>query len=641
MYDGRGLPAQESIAALSMNEAAQTSTSSHMARDDTHGHRLLLGMIVLVGFVLRVLYLPQLEFMHDELSALSRLSYSSFVELIEHGILPDGHPAGVQVFLYYWTGWVGTSPILVKLPSVLLGTASIPLLFSIGRQWFSSAAGLVAAALLASLQYPILYSQLSRPYAFGLFFSLLMVFGWSQIVLRSAGGRRAYVYFVLGLVGCAYTHYFAHLLGVIVGGTGLLMVDRGQRARYAGAIAVALLLYLPHLPIFFGQLQTGGLLWLARPRPYFVVEHFSFIFMHSIWPVGVLISLFVAGRFAISRGGTADLKLSRLAICFLWFLLPIGIGYMYSVLRAPVLQHSVLLFSVPYLFLVVGAVAQYVDRRLLLAGVFILMVVNTCVLITDRQHYSLMSHQPHSQFYELTESFLTEVSDTSTVAILFNENPVYLDRYFGSATYSYSSLHGGGLSNKAVSRVIADSSNQYIILGNIPRKWLPEVRAYYPYLQQREVGFTFEYYIYGKTPSAEPLSDLLHEASGEVILQSSGDSTLLVDLKVPSEIGNYDFLEVVVSTDTRAEMSLVQHLHNGAKGREVRARLRQPSTASDQSTAVLTSRLIHHIAPADKVSDYCLQLYVKHDSLSEPQQVRYSISFYEGNELVYGLYKDI
>ena len=61
---------------------------------------VLFGVLVLAA-VLRLYHLTQIPFANDELSALYRLQFPSFKTLITQGVMPDGHPALVQVFLYY------------------------------------------------------------------------------------------------------------------------------------------------------------------------------------------------------------------------------------------------------------------------------------------------------------------------------------------------------------------------------------------------------------------------------------------------------------------------------------------------------------------------------------------------------------
>ena len=63
---------------------------------------ILLGCILLIAFFLRIYKLPSIPFTHDEFSAIFRTPFQSFGELIEKGVMVDGHPPLVQVFLYYW-----------------------------------------------------------------------------------------------------------------------------------------------------------------------------------------------------------------------------------------------------------------------------------------------------------------------------------------------------------------------------------------------------------------------------------------------------------------------------------------------------------------------------------------------------------
>ena len=78
----------------------------------------VLVLIIVVAAVLRFFNYAEIPFTHDELSALSRLYYDNFSTLIREGVMPDGHPAGIQVFLYYWVRFFGEDEWIVKLPFV-------------------------------------------------------------------------------------------------------------------------------------------------------------------------------------------------------------------------------------------------------------------------------------------------------------------------------------------------------------------------------------------------------------------------------------------------------------------------------------------------------------------------------------------
>ena len=137
-------------------------------------NKLLLVLIIIVGTVLRFYNYGEIPFTHDEFSALSRLNFDNFNDLIEKGVKIDAHPAGVHVFMYYWTTFFGSAEWVVKLPFTVIGTLSIFLIYLIGKNWFNETVGLISASFITSIQFTVIYSQIARPYISGLFFSLLM-----------------------------------------------------------------------------------------------------------------------------------------------------------------------------------------------------------------------------------------------------------------------------------------------------------------------------------------------------------------------------------------------------------------------------------------------------------------------------------
>ncbi|NSW45051.1 MAG: glycosyltransferase family 39 protein [Bacteroidales bacterium] len=141
---------------------------------------VIIVLILLVAILLRFYRFFDIPYTLDELSALNRTFYSSFSELIEKGVYNDGHPALIQIFLFYWVHWFSYNEWIVKLPFLLMGIASIYLIYRIGKEWFSETVGIIASTWMTTLQFTIMYSQIARPYASGLFFVLGMTFFWTQ-----------------------------------------------------------------------------------------------------------------------------------------------------------------------------------------------------------------------------------------------------------------------------------------------------------------------------------------------------------------------------------------------------------------------------------------------------------------------------
>ena len=120
----------------------------------------IASVLVFVGALFRFYNYNNWSLSNDELSAITRLNYSSFSEMIEQGVrLIDMHPVGVQSFLWMWTHLFGMSEEVLRLPFVLLGILTIPLLYLTGKNFFGKFPALLATAVFVALEFPILYQE--------------------------------------------------------------------------------------------------------------------------------------------------------------------------------------------------------------------------------------------------------------------------------------------------------------------------------------------------------------------------------------------------------------------------------------------------------------------------------------------------
>jgi len=138
---------------------------------------LLIGGITLLAFALRAYGLSRESAWFDELLSLGYLDLPSVSDFLTQRQTVD--PAMVPAYFvieYYWAKWIGDSLTSVRFLSVLFGTASIPLIFLVGRRIYGAGAGLIAALCL-SLSLPhIYYSQEVRMYSFYLLLVLMSAY---------------------------------------------------------------------------------------------------------------------------------------------------------------------------------------------------------------------------------------------------------------------------------------------------------------------------------------------------------------------------------------------------------------------------------------------------------------------------------
>ncbi|WNJ20054.1 glycosyltransferase family 39 protein [Pontibacter sp. G13] len=624
----------------------------------------VLLVIVLVGLLVRVAPLGDWPWTHDELSALSRLEYDTFGDLLEFGIKPDGHPAGVQVFLYYWTGLFGTSAFAVKLPFLLMGLGSIVLVYRIGKRWFSPATGLFAAASLACLQFPVMYSLIARPYGSGLFLGLWMVDAWTGIVWEHRQNRGSWVSFVLAGALCCYNHHFGLLFAAMVGLTGLGMIERPHRRSYLLAGAAIIGLYLPHVPIFISQLSQGGLGWLAAPRSDFWQEHLAYAF-HFHPAVYVVVSMIALLGLWFSRHQRPISRMQWVALG--WFVFPMAMGLVYSWMVQPVLQHSMLLFSFPALLWWIFSGIRQVPRAFLVVGLGVMMSVQIWTLMGHRSHGQLFGHQRYQELAREIEEQRQEVSD---VLIFTGDNPAYHDFVFGQmgVQVDHISVFDYALSPVQFREMLRDHPGDRVLLGHIPLAYIPLAMDEFPYLAAKTIGAGYSFHAldrrpeFGSAPSHtairwnlydphphgfNPLPQPDSTANGFGLLDSGTEWGPGMEWPLDSLAQtHHDVLDITVAFDQSepSELQLVTEIKRGDAILETRRTdLRNfwtPSNAEGFDLVSHSIRLTDVFKSPSELSGTMFKVYLwnvggQHVKLGELQ-----VAMRAGNPKIYGLGED-
>ena len=360
---------------------------------------ILIGVIILVAAVLRLWKLGQVPFMHDEFSALLRTRFDNFHDFIQQGVMPDSHPIGVQMFLWGWVKLFGWSEFWIKLPFVLMGIGSIYLIYLIGRQWFNRKVGLFSAAFFAVSQFTVFYSQLARPYAAGLFFVLLMAWFWHKIVFEDNKPKIGiYIGFALSAWACSLIQYFSIAQAGLIFLTGLFFLPKERRKAYWLSGLAAVVLFAPTLPIFWQQLFVSGSIggWLSAPKATFFTDFLQYTMNYSqlfMFATGIIILLpLILGKRDKSKNPL------RWAGLF-WFFIIFGFAFAYSLLREPIIQHSTLIFSYP--FVIIVAFSLFKSRTLsswqTALVVAAILFIGITSLVMTRRHFDLMYHQGFDQ----------------------------------------------------------------------------------------------------------------------------------------------------------------------------------------------------------------------------------------------------
>jgi Dolichyl-phosphate-mannose-protein mannosyltransferase len=517
----------------------------------------IITILLIVGAILRFYDFESMQLMNDELSALARTHFSGFKELITGGILVDTHPPFVQVFLFYWLKIAGDSEQAIRIPFIIAGILCIYLVFKIGEKWFNATVGLLAAAFISTLQYSVFYSQIARPYISGLLFSLLMVLCWTAIIFeQKKKNTKYYIGYVLASLFCAYNHHFSLLFAFIVGTTGLFLINKSNRKKYIISGFCILLFYIPNLPIFFAQLKMGGIGdWLAAPNSRFLLNYLEYIFHFSYLLYALVVLLIMAGFFIKSEKSNSSFLLNNQdfsvkkqsanlrIICISWFLLPIFIGYVYSVFINPVMQYSMLIFSFPFLLFFIFSFYNNISGIYKITIVATIISLNIYSLINEREHYNIFYSQPHEQFFKDTFTIIESIKNEKEITIHKKAAPKYSDYYFKKYNKNYSYLYfdeGSESPNVPEFIKVLDSLHtNYFIIDQFCLDYLPLIKTKYPYLIKINNGFTYDFYCFSKIkPTKEVKLDVLLKTENNLRADIEGwniDKTKIIKVQDSSK----------------------------------------------------------------------------------------------------------
>lgn len=431
---------------------------------------------------------------HDELSAICRLNFDNFHDLIALGVIGDGHPAGVQVFMWLWSMVFGTSALAIRFPFLLMGIASIGLVYVVARRWYGEWPALLPTAVMAVSQYTVFYSILARPYCAGVFLMLCLLYFWTRILVNKEYKWYWLALFAVFAALCAYTHYFCMLSAFLLGLAGLLFVERKHFWHYLLACLCAMLLFLPHWGITSYMLfEVKGVgTWLGKPTPAFIYDYGCYLSHHSL----LVAIVAVLGYLLVFSWKDARQNLKLMLVSLVIWVLPLLIGYLYSVLVNPLLQFSSLIFVFPLLLLALAGGAnreEHHGRQLVVILVYAMVMVLS--LIFTRKHFQVVRNEWIEEAAKMEREAIDRYGAENVLCML----DVALDKvqYYDPSLYS---LPQSAVEDYAAfDSLLSASSCDYMLCGGTQDpKIIDIVRHHYPFLLQYREGVVSEVYLFSR-----------------------------------------------------------------------------------------------------------------------------------------------
>lgn len=348
-----------------------------------HRDSIVLCLILVAATVLRLVRLGYQSEWNDE--AISAVIAGGTTQQILTNQFRSLHPPGYYLLLHFWRILFGDTDFALRLPSALMGIASVVSMYLLGRSLFKKETGLWAAAMTALMPFHLFYSQEMRMYS-----QLFLLSSLAMLCqVRLWRNRRSFwwlLYLFVSLLGL-YTHYFFTLL---IGVLGLYFILRRWLTHKGPRWSK---FFLTH--VIMGILCSPIILWLgdqkSQSRDYWIqgVSLARFLSMPLAFTVGhfldsislqigygVILMVFIitmlqAGRSLKQR--TPDS--SSLVMVLMAYWLSVLVILAVSILWTPLTLPRLMMFAVPGLYLLIAWGATMPKEKVVNIVLIVLLIL--------------------------------------------------------------------------------------------------------------------------------------------------------------------------------------------------------------------------------------------------------------------------
>ncbi|MCL4416438.1 MAG: glycosyltransferase family 39 protein [Actinobacteria bacterium] len=347
----------------------------------------MIWLILLLAFALRLINLNQSLWLDEAINVIYAKS-SDFWWFVTKYPIGDFHPPGWFVILWAWSHVFGFSENAVRLPSMILGVATVGLTFLLGKELFNKKVGLLAAFLLAIAPLHIYYSQEARMYAFSAFAVTSSFYFLNRLIQNK---RLAGFGFVISLILVLYSDYLAYL--VIPSQIIYLLWIKGINRKILLGYFMAAVVLIPWLNIFPLQLQTGlnkaiGLPGWGQVVGGSNVKDLLMIPVKTFFGRAVMFDktlyVVISALVGISYGFVflyAFKKINRqLKLSLSWIVIPVALAFLISFF-VPVLSYFRLIYILPAFYLILGKSLAELPKKVAIAVLIFIYLVSIASLV--------------------------------------------------------------------------------------------------------------------------------------------------------------------------------------------------------------------------------------------------------------------
>ncbi len=358
----------------------------------------MIFLILVLGFILRIINLNQSFWLDEAIGALAIKNYS-FLGIFDF-IKGDFHPPLYYLILKAWSLLFGYEEASLRMLSVGFGIGTILFLYLIARKLSpqKNFVPLFSAFLLATSPLHIYYSQEARMYVMAAFFATASIYFFLN-VLEKEKNHLSWLMFSFSLTALVFTDYVPiFLLPALLISAFSRKMGRSWWLNFFLAHLPILLFGLLWLPIF--AIQAGGGSWLQANLPAWkaTVGGATLKQLVLVW------TKFVLGRISLSNKllyyglvGIASIvpfyagflffkSERRYRIVWLWLVVPLALAFLVSFMF-PAFTYFRFIFVLPAFYLVISlglAQIKTQEFKIILASFMILVnLVGWSIYVLD------------------------------------------------------------------------------------------------------------------------------------------------------------------------------------------------------------------------------------------------------------------
>ncbi|MFZ5366154.1 MAG: glycosyltransferase family 39 protein [Patescibacteria group bacterium] len=433
----------------------------------------MIILILILGLVLRLVKLNQSLWLDEAVQAIT--SQGSFNDIFSE-LTGDFHPPLYHLLMWTWVHLFGSSEIILRLPSVIFGVATIYVVYLIARQVISRKLEIgnwkleipeIVALFLVTAPFHIYYSQEARPYAL-----VALLATCSMYFFLKEQWKR----YILATTLMLYSSYYGFLV-LLAQFISMIIINRKNIATLLHCYIATLFLFLPCLPLLTIQLQVGSQAIQILPE-WGRLVNVSFlkalpltfikftlgritIFNKTLYALTAGILFLVYGSI-IAKGffrGKKFLISNYQLLITLWLFVPVCVAWLISFFIPNYQPFRLLLVLPAFYLLLAGGVASIKNRSLAFFSLLVILLTSFFSLLT----YYLNPYF-HREDWRGVVRFI-ETQEKPRVAILPSQTSDWAWRYYSEGKVRLVGISPGARRVMQVdfnNLAIKQSSNQAI-----------------------------------------------------------------------------------------------------------------------------------------------------------------------------------